>query len=311
MKITDILEASYSSLNSRRRKLELPGTKNITDQYITTTEYKNKVRDFIAAKTPIAYNSAPIYRGMVTRDEDPLYFINPNSQKHEPRKSANTSNYYTVLIDSILPSWKQYPKRSKSIVATTNSSTASGYGTRYRLFPINDPLIALCPTSDIWESFRNVVRGELYAFNGGFSHLQDALLLPMSDNIETITKTLFIMDLIWKYIKKNFNKISELTAMDMITDLKINGFYNSIKTNDSISDVLTHLVTLIVRTNIFHINIVNDYNDFTSFLDTVMSPENNGFELVRLSSLKKEYTVDREIWFSEKTYCVMMKAIKI
>ena len=37
-------------------------------------------------------------------------FIDPS--KHPERKSANTSNYYTILVNHLLPSWKKYPKRS-------------------------------------------------------------------------------------------------------------------------------------------------------------------------------------------------------
>ena len=67
-----------------------------------------------------------------------------------PRKSANTSNYYTVLFSDILPSWKKFPRRDESWICTTSFNEAVGYGKVYGVFPLGDPLLGICPKQDMW-----------------------------------------------------------------------------------------------------------------------------------------------------------------
>lgn len=72
------------------------------------------------------------------------------------RKSAYVgSNYYTLLMDN-LPSWKQYPKRSQSIVCDTGYHHASDYsvaGNLYYVFPVNGSKVGVAPEDDIFSSF--------------------------------------------------------------------------------------------------------------------------------------------------------------
>lgn len=68
------------------------------------------------------------------------------------RKSANTTNQYTLLLDN-LPAWKEYPNRSKSLICTTSSSVAETYGETYLVVPFNGAKIGVCPDEDVWYSF--------------------------------------------------------------------------------------------------------------------------------------------------------------
>lgn len=79
------------------------------------------------------------------------------------RKSANTSNYYTLLMDN-LPSWSRYPRRSKSIVCSNDKYTAANYSygrSQYIVFPYDTCKIGICPDSDIWDSIPRIpgIRG--------------------------------------------------------------------------------------------------------------------------------------------------------
>lgn len=68
------------------------------------------------------------------------------------RVSANTRNYYTAVIDNS-PRWKKFPKRSKSVICTTDKNYAGNYGEQYVVFPINGSKIGVCSKEDFWESF--------------------------------------------------------------------------------------------------------------------------------------------------------------
>jgi hypothetical protein len=89
-----------------------------------------------------------IYRGVKF---EPDYGI-IDSNKSKPRKSAISLNYMTLLMDN-LPSWKNFPLRSKSVICTTYLKQADGYGNLYIVIPFDNAKVGICPEIDIWESF--------------------------------------------------------------------------------------------------------------------------------------------------------------
>jgi len=105
-------------------------------------------------------NKNEIYRGLWFNDD--YGYINPLNYN---RKSANTSNYYTILFDEILPSWKNMPKRSKSVICSTSFTEARAYGIVYRVYPFNDSKIGITSYQDIWWSMQG----------NGFPHNLDGL----------------------------------------------------------------------------------------------------------------------------------------
>jgi len=96
----------------------------------------------------------PIYRGI--KDSTDYNYIDSN--KGKPRTSTNTENYMTWLMDN-LPSWKNYPKRSRGIICSTNVDYAYDYGRACHVIPYNDAKIAVCPNNDVWFSFTKVLKG--------------------------------------------------------------------------------------------------------------------------------------------------------
>ena len=98
-------------------------------------------------------NKLLIYKGMTSCG--PYILSDPSKIQ---RESANTYNYYTVLFDN-LPSWSEYPKRSKSLICTSELNIAFGYsdtkenGALYIVIPKDNTKIGICPTYDIWDAF--------------------------------------------------------------------------------------------------------------------------------------------------------------
>lgn len=71
------------------------------------------------------------------------------------RISASNPNYYTLWIDNA-PAWKDYPKRTKSLICSTSESTAENYGWLCLVIPADTCKIGICPTLDIWSSFEDI-----------------------------------------------------------------------------------------------------------------------------------------------------------
>lgn len=88
----------------------------------------------------------PLYRGMTP--ESDAFILHGEASK---RSSANTSNYYTVILDHFLPP-HGYPKRSESIILADNFGTARGFGTVYAVFPYDGVKIGVCSADDLWYS---------------------------------------------------------------------------------------------------------------------------------------------------------------
>jgi len=95
-------------------------------------------------------NNKIFFRGLNKAGE--YLFIDPKSGK--PRKSANSDNYYTLLVDNS-PLWKKYPKRSESIIGTSSYRYATNYGEVYEVFPYDNSKIGVAPQNDFWFSFSN------------------------------------------------------------------------------------------------------------------------------------------------------------
>ena len=114
---------------------KLDRTKEVSLDFALDFAKKNK--DFL--------KGSPIYRGL--RNNISLYaFVEPEKYT---RVSANTENYYTLMIDNS-PNWEGYPKRSKSIICSSSKSGASGYGNVYRVIPKNGAKIGVCSSDDFW-----------------------------------------------------------------------------------------------------------------------------------------------------------------
>lgn len=108
----------------------------------------DELLEIIQKQCSQAVSGGRIYRG--SKSHLPSGIFNPSSGK---RKSANTSNYYTMLLDSN-PKNAKWPKRSESFIATTHLETASNYarGTLLVLFPFNGTDIGVVNEPDLWDT---------------------------------------------------------------------------------------------------------------------------------------------------------------
>lgn len=121
-------------------------------------------------------NDTPIMRSLNGELRDDYYLIDP--RKHE-RVSANTVNYYTMIIDNT-DAWKDFPKRKHGIISSLNSSYM---GDEYRVVPLLnydnmlkefnvdnfvDTKWGVCPTWDLWNSFESLF------LEIGFKHITSA-----------------------------------------------------------------------------------------------------------------------------------------
>lgn len=109
-------------------------------------------------------NYKPIYRGF---DAPAVGIIDTNGMN---RKSANTKNYYTLWMDNYV-AWKNYPKRSKSLICATSSIISEDFGEVQLIIPADKNKIGICSDYDLWFSFEELSKA--YGHNGNLEHLMD------------------------------------------------------------------------------------------------------------------------------------------
>lgn len=80
-----------------------------------------------------------------------------NEPQKNYRTSANTRNYYTYIIDNS-ENWKDFPKRSKSLICRAYINQIPTYnGYDYYVIPIDKEVkFGVCNDSDLWTSFKNL-----------------------------------------------------------------------------------------------------------------------------------------------------------
>ena len=137
MKLQDLFEASVGSDISFDDELDLEQTIKL-------------IKKSCSNSIQLIQNDHLIYRGWKYEDIPPYCLIDPTKTT---RKSEGTSNYYTLIFDNH-PEMKEYPKRSKSLICTTDLWTAKKYSVKQRctmVIPFDTTKIGIVNKSDIWD----------------------------------------------------------------------------------------------------------------------------------------------------------------
>jgi hypothetical protein len=244
-------------------------------------EYLPVIQDYISRDTLI-------YRGM----NDTGKFVLINGKKIN-RTSANTLNFGTMLCD-ILPSWRQWPKRSKSIICTNSMDRASYYGDNnyratYVMIPLENQKIAMSNANDFWFSAVDVYQvGEDITNFNQFNYWIDDILtmfskkIPASliENAYTDVKSLIkVFELIYEYI---VSKKDPASVIRRIANNR-NFYYRHRSDTKKILSTMTKIGVLKTFDNMLNPSKNNNlYSNFTQ----MPAADNN------------------EIWFTGKTLCI-------
>jgi len=97
----------------------------------------------------------PLYRGVRGDIHDDILAVDPTKTQ---RKSQNTLNYYTLIFDH-LPERVTWPKRSRSLIATTLIRTAEDYGAVRVVIPFNRVKIGCINSEDMFDTQLDMAMG--------------------------------------------------------------------------------------------------------------------------------------------------------
>jgi len=208
----------------------------------------------------------PLFRSIDGHPE-PYYIINPSKHTRQSRTNnmnsftSGTNNFHTALID-ILPSWKDWPKRSKSVIFTNSSDDSGKYGdTTFFVLPINAATICVCLKDDFWESFKMLnyrMKFGIDSFNSYF---------------ETLFGKFYEHNLLSKFY--DFNGITALMVKDMLEEAS------------EVSIEKIHSSLFFVMSSLRDDIVENYKGNWLEYFDELMNPSENGFQLVSVEEAYK------------------------
>jgi hypothetical protein len=269
IKLIDLISEDYSSET-------LYGTPQNRSIQVSNEE----LRSFLTSKSNfVKYwrrGGKVIYRGNPKLDSNLSYKAFPSQYT---RKSKNTKNYYTLIIDN-LPSWNQYPKRSKSLVCSLSKHYAASYafGNPHILIPIKNAKVGICSKADIWYSFSEFSPDNL------------------NEDIDRLVKILY--------------KISNEDDKFATTPTSWEELLNIFSYTDTVKDSLQNYKHELGR----YFSIYLDKNEtLYNFIEKLFDPASNDFDLI--SNYNKEHSKldsydDNEVWTDADCYLVSIEQMK-
>lgn len=143
-----------------------------------------KCKDFV--------KSPKLLQRSKTSEGPEFSYINPKSFDRAPLKKSDRftdgveSRHHTLFMDN-LPSWKDFPKRSQSVIGLTTADQRIIFGShRYLIIPFDGARFGVAPSSDLWgckvdiTDYKPLKTDPTFSFNDFFSEMM--VMNKVSDN---------------------------------------------------------------------------------------------------------------------------------
>ena len=202
-----------------------------------------------------------------------------------PRKSANTLNYYTFIIDNS-KKWSKYPKRSQSIICLTdNKNIMLDYN--YWVIPKNGAKIGEAPKSDMWFSFDT-----------------DDTLDTLNESIKLLLNLPYIEDDVKTITDDNYFKIA--TRFNLYDfDSSLSEFKKATLSFDRWFKDQDELSLSELKKNFSYTFFFKNWKGepLYNYLDKLLDPKKNGFKIKSITNLDN----NREAWTDSKSLLIHYK----
>ena len=247
--------------------------------------------------------------------------INPFLFTPGERIAEGSSNIYTRLISGVLPSWRNFPKRNKSVICTNSFFVAADYvdysvrekGVVYVVIPPNDAKLVVSPTKDIWIAFKDLesldyVEDCIATFLAFFYHMMKENLIDITANPPKIIKPSKMKSELLKSDEKKLIYIDTIKEMFIKQDRSsiLNYFseVDKILSNRKIINTFIPIyeeyandgVLFNFGKYIFKQKTSNPAISITDILDGLFDPQKNNFDLITYSSYVGKKYQECEVW---------------
>jgi len=258
--------------------LEKPNTTNV-EEGLSDDEYSELFKDYSDNIKYYNQTDKCLYRGI--EKNDPIFISKPVKRVSNPYSIKSIGNFYTLIMDND-PRWINWPKRSYSFICSNRIESCEDYisseGSVYRVFPLNNAVIATCNSNDIWETVINRTTERLRFFDfQKFGEMMVSVYQFLNKNPETAT-------------------YEELMSLNEPIDPE------QFKDSLSIYDRL-----LIQNINAKNEDVMQLLKSPKKYIEMHFDPKKLGFELIQYKELKN-YKSSSEFWFSSEALFIRIDA---
>lgn len=261
-----------------------------------------------------------IYRGMKAGSNVENNILIADSSKAPPRRSANTHNFYTYIIDNS-KDWKRFPKRSMSFICSTNARSAGSYGIVYQVFPVNGTKIGVCPSRDFWAAFEHEPRfhgHSLFTINNQIHDLYIALMSAEKNEKEnpiSYPEKVQPFDKSIESFKQGLQQLEEIIVSNHITNPeRYNIFlkkFAALETYNRYMFSENYFKSLAQR--IIEEQVAFKPGGIWQWYEDGLNPKNNNIKLTTIEkfSIKEFDDYGHEVWFSGKAMFIEVSITRV
>ncbi len=289
-KYSDFIKEEYDPVHSTRTtSIELKDDESIMSYLMDTVPWYFEDID----------NITPIYRGIYgnttsmryhNKDGNIQKLLTIDPSKHK-RYARNTESYYIAMMDES-HYWSEYPKRSNSIICSTDYTRAKAYGAVYRVIPLKEnSKFSLCSAGDVFYSFDYLFK-KLKSMGFDFGGQRKPAIPALND---------LIVSLGGQHEEEEITRdamANSLNIFQMNLDEKEEYDEEEWKYADMIKDF--------VKEYIEGDEMIGDLYDE---IEQHMSPDDNGFELIEYGRSTK-LPQNREIYTDSECLMVLESSLR-
>lgn len=245
-------------------------------------------------------NPTKIYRGM--DDRNPPFIIVDPANSNTERKAAFTINFANVFLSNIT-TWSEFPKRNKSIVATTNRNFAGNYGNVYCVFPVNGTKIAICSNEDFWYSFSKTLNeidiNSIDDFNLFIVEFIDVIKSIKTGKVSNSISYNVDGNSVAQRTEKYEYVVQDLEEVDQILSTSSN-----------------NVITITIENNLSRaslgkkfVRLIKKHGSCYKAIEALLDSKKNNFNLATCSTINPKLK-NNEVWFSDKAVLVLEDEIE-
>ena len=269
--------------------------KSINESLNTTTLTKDEVIEILMTKCKKFLNwgkdyteGCLIYRKDENRGD--FLLVNPKISSQDRIAPYAFKNYHNLLISN-LESWKDWPRRNKSLICASSYRALShgggfikGPSVDYVIIPFDDTMVATGDRSDFWNCFSNLPKDEDF--------MEEDLDRP---------SIAYYMTLLVNELDRNVKP-------------SLNTNWNELKSFLEDSEASEHIISKYFTTD--YEVLWNDNLNLLENLNILLNPKSNNFKLTDITGVMNLYSqLDtneseaRESWFEDESIMIRLDKI--
>lgn len=266
--------------------------KNINESLNTTTLTKDEVIEILTTKCKKFLNWGKDYTEdclIYRKDEDrgDFLLVNPKLSSQDRIAPYASKNYHNLLISN-LESWKDWPRRNKSLICASSYRALSHGGgfikvpkANYVIIPFDDTVVATGDRGDFWNCFPNLPKDEDF----------------MEEDLDRPSIAYYMISLVYE--------------LDRNVKPSLNTNWNELKSFLEDSEASEHIISKYFTTD--NEVLWNDSLNLLENLNILLDPKSNNFKLTDIvgvmnlySQLDTNESEALESWFEDESIMIRL-----